>query len=969
MVPVWKKVKCSASAVIASAMLFSYPAFYADLSVHAQEEDAGSEFVWSRENTYSDYSDMYSGIQFCTGETVVRGTDFTDASGGDFSEGSFGNEEDCVKDDVLIWNSSAGTVTWKVDIPETALYNIALSYCPVVSNSTVTDLSLRIDGKTPFDAASRILLNKVWVNEHEITVNSAGNQIRPSQIQCSRWIKADLNDSDGLFNDPLAFYLEKGTHEITLEASRAYIAIEWLKFYHRQIPSGYSAGAPSQAGLDATPSTLIRIEGEDAAWKSDSTLYPTYDNSSYLASPSDPGRIVYNTIGDSNWKKAFQTVTWKIPASEISADGWYRLGIKARQRYMRGFNSARRIYIDGEVPCSEFENVRFMYSDRWQNVVPGTDDGEDIYVFLTAGTEHTITMEAVPGDIGEALRRLEPKVTELNEYYRRILMITGPSPDKYTDYNVDRVIPGLTGDFRRLSSELKDIKKYIEDMTGFSGSEAAGIERMYVVLDKCTEKPSRIPSYLSQLKDNIAAVSSWMRDYRDQPLEVDYIELASADREFSSVKEKLIPSVVFGFKAFAASFTRDYSVVSGTSDENALDVWVNLGRDQALAVKELTESDFIPKYGIPVNISIVQGGVVEAALAGKGPDIALFLGGEFPVNLAARGLLDELGSREGFDELRQNWHSEAVTQYTYNGGIYGVPLSQSFPVMFYRKDILTEAGIDRLPETWDDLVEMMPALQRNHLYAGLVLPPSNIAPSTEPGHTFALLMLQNGLNYYNSSMTATSFDSVNAVQAFEKWTDFYTDYRFEQVYDPFSRFRDGTYPIVIQNYTFYNQLKSAAPELNGLWDFTVVPGTRQADGTVSHAANSAGSGAVVFSSAENRDDAWQFLRWFSSTEIQTEYGTLVEGLLGTMGRFDAANTETLAQLSWSPDELHRLEKQRNELKEIPVIPASYAVTRNIMTAFRETVNEHRNPRDTIMWYNRDINTEIARKRDSLGLNK
>ena len=53
--------------------------------------------------------------------------------------------------------------------------------------------------------------------------------------------------------------------------------------------------------------------------------------------------------------------------------------------------------------------------------------------------------------------------------------------------------------------------------------------------------------------------------------------------------------------------------------------------------------------------------------------------------------------------------------------------------------------------------------------------------------------------------------------------------------------------------------------------------------------------------------------------------------------------------------------------EIPVIPASYAVTRNIMNAFRETVNENQNPRDTLVWYNRDINDEITRKRENLGL--
>ena len=257
---------------------------------------------------------------------------------------------------------------------------------------------------------------------------------------------------------------------------------------------------------------------------------------------------------------------------------------------------------------------------------------------------------------------------------------------------------------------------------------------------------------------------------------------------------------------------------------------------------------------------------------------------------------------------------------------------------------------------------MLPALQRNYMSAGLVLPPNNISPATETGHTFAMLMLQKGQNYYNEDLSASCFSTVDAVQSFEEWTDFYTKYSFEQSYDPFSRFRTGEYPIVISNYTFFNQLSAAAPEIKGLWDFCQVPGTVQSDGSISHAANSNGSGAVIFSKVKNKEDAWKYISWFTDTETQVEYASQIEGLMGIMGRFDTANTEALQRLSWSKDELERLNAQRSQLIEIPIIPASYAVTRNIMNAFRETVNEGENPRDTLIWYNRDINDEIERKR-------
>ncbi|MBQ4534470.1 MAG: extracellular solute-binding protein, partial [Ruminococcus sp.] len=503
----------------------------------------------------------------------------------------------------------------------------------------------------------------------------------------------------------------------------------------------------------------------------------------------------------------------------------------------------------------------------------------------------------------------------------------------------------------------------IEKLGGSYGSEAAVLENTAVILDKCVKKPVEIPSYLARIKDSITSLSAWMRECREQPLEIDYIEFASADRKFTSCKRKIMKSAKFSFKAFISSFFQDYTTLSDITGETAIEVWVALGRDQAEIVRDMTESQFIPEYGIPVSVNLVNGGVVEAALAGKAPDAALFLGGEFPVNLASRGLLTDFSQYDDFGEMSQRFGESAMVQYSWDGGCYGIPISRSFPMMFYRTDILSELGYDHPPETWDELMKMLPAIQRNYMNAGLVLPPNNISPATEAGHTFAMLMLQNGKSYYNDDLTATSFDSVEAYRCFEQWTDFYAKYSFEQSYDAFSRFRTGEYPIVIANYTFFNQLEEASPEIRGLWDFCQVPGTLRADGTVSHAVNSSGSGAVVFSSAENQEGAWEFVKWFTSTEVQTELGMRLEGLNGVMGRFDTADPQALRQLSWSEEELSRLMDQYEELAEIPIIPSSYAVTRNIMNAFREVVNDGENPRDTLLWYNRDINDEIERKNE------
>ena len=941
--------------------------------------DTGGDLTYEEQETYSDYYDQYAEQPRPATEIAVSGANFQKADCESYEAGSYTDKNGESRNNALIWNNAEGSFSYQLNVPETGIYSVQMTYCPIVSNTSEISVSLAIDGEVPYDTASRLKLNKVYQNKTEIKTDDVGNQVRPAQEQIELWQTTWLGDSDGLFNEPVFFYLEKGTHEITLSSEKAYFALETIRFAQPEEVSDYDTYVSSvnaSVSKESTPSGVVRIEGENAVLKSDSVLYPTYDNSSSSISPSDPKHMLYNTIGSGNWEKALQTITWQVDAGTLAGDGWYKLGIKARQEEMRGFYSNRRIYIDGKVPSEEFDQVKFYYDTDFRMTTVQNDDGEDVYVYLTAGEDHTITMEVIPGEIGDSMRQLDAIVLDLNTYYRKIVMITGPEPDKYTDYYVHEKIPELVDEFQRISDELKAIQGHIESLANSKGSEAASLEQMTVILDKCISEPLQIPNYLSQIKDYITSLSSWMRDYRDQPLEVDYLELASPDADFPSAKAGFWSAISYSFQRFTASWDEDYSSLSSTTGDDAIEVWVSLGRDQAQVVKDLVESEFQQQYNVPISINLVVGGVVEATLADKGPDVALFLGGEFPVNLAARGLLADVSQMDGYDEMTRLYQDTAMVPYQYEGGTYGLPLTRSWAMMFYRKDVLSELGFTQAPQTWEELIDMLPALQRSYMSAGLVLPAvaadanqATISAATESGLTFASLLLQRGQNYYNSAQTKTTFDTNAAIDAFEMWTDFYTKYDFDQQYDAFSRFRTGEYPVVVSDYC--NQLAVAAPEIDGLWGFAPIPGTLQEDGTVSHAVNSNNTGAVIFNKVDKKtngmDNAWTFLKWFCSTEVQVEYGTQIEGLLGQMGRYATANTEALTQLAWSTDEANTILGAMDELEEIPIIPASYSVTRNVMNAFRDVVNNNENPRDTLMSYNRDINEEITRKRENLGL--
>lgn len=922
-----------------------------------------------RQTSYTNYVKKYADAARPDQTVEVLGKDYDPAS---VTDAQITVTTVDGENDVMQWANQEGSVSWTVNIPETGVYNIKMIYEALESNTNDVEFSLLIDGESPYATASRITLSKRWINESEIKQDSRQNDIRPGQISTPCWQETPLEDIDGLFNEPLEFYMEAGEHTITFESEKAEFAVKSFTFYQYEAPAAYTA--PSDSDLTQAQGQKVTLEGETAAYKSSRTLYPTSDKSSYLTSSangSSPTKTRYNTIGSGSWTQSTQTVTWEF---NVDKAGYYKIGIRGRQDQMRGMYSNRRLYVNGEVPCLEANQIKFYYDTDWSITTPKSENGDDLYFYLQAGT-NTISLEAVPGEIGEIMGNLDELVYNINSYYRQIRQITGPDPDEYNNYMIDTAIPSIVPDFKEYAKTLRDKKAEIEKLSGSGGTEAETLEKMAIVLDKCIKKPDLIPEMMSQIKDNITSVSSFVNQYREQPLEVDMIEVATSDQDFTSCDKSFFGSLGFGFKGFIGSFFEDYNALSD-EDESAMECWVMLGRDNAEALQQLISSEYNPTAKTKINLKLVQGGIVEATFAGKGPDLALFMGGDFPIQLAARGVLTDLTTFSDFDEVKSRFADDATVLYQYNGGTYGLPCDQTFPMLFYRSDILSEYGIDPATDlnTWDGLLNCLPTLQRNYLEVGLILPvmtstggTTQVSAITEPGNTFAMLLLQQGLNYYNEEQTKTTFDTQEAVNAFDTWTKFYTTYSFQQTYDAFTRFRTGDMPVVIQNYTFYNQLSVAAPEIKGCWGFQPVPGTVQEDGTINHAANSNGSGAIIFTKAADQEGAWDFIKWFTSTDAQVKYGNNIESILGTMGRYATANEEALQQLSWTTSEVNLLLDQLNSQVEIPIIPASYGVTRNVMNAFRAVVNDYDNARDTLFWYNKDINDEITRKLEDLGL--
>ena len=300
--------------------------------------------------------------------------------------------------------------------------------------------------------------------------------------------------------------------------------------------------------------------------------------------------------------------------------------------------------------------------------------------------------------------------------------------------------------------------------------------------------------------------------------------------------------------------------------------------------------------------------------------------------------------------------------------MYALPEQEYFDVLFYRKDILAELGIE-LPQTWDDLYRIIPILQKHNLDFGLpVSTPAGVDHNVlPPNPTFAMLLFQSDGGFYLDGGRRSGLDSEASIRAFTTWTQFFTAYKLDLEYDFGNRFRTGEMPLAIQRYNQYNMLAVFAPELRGLWDFGPVPGTRMPDGTVRREVISDSTACIIMKSSPRKDTAWEFLKWWTSDTVQTRYGRELESLLGAGGRYPTANVNALTALPWPVSVLRNLQAQWPWVRGIPELPGGYYTGRHLDNAFRKVVYDGDNPRDTLLDYVDTINDEIRLKRKEFGL--
>lgn len=857
-------------------------------------------------------------------------------------------------------------IEYEFTVETEGLYDLSLLYYPVEGKNSAIQRSIFLDGTLPYEELSLVEFQRVWtvedvafyVNEDGVTVrrwskDNQGNDLKPGCVEAPEWIESFLYDSEGYVTTQMALYLTAGTHTISLVGLREPMLIRRLRLSNRVSTQDYEAvkAAWDEAGVQDTSGHVIRIEAENATKTSSQMLYAKQDQSSPAVYPASAKELLNNTIGGDSWRLNGQWIEWDF---EVPETGYYHIALMDKQNFVKGIYVSRRITIDGAAPFSEMLNYGFAYSSNWRKDVLSDDGGEAYRFYLEAG-KHTIRMEVVLGEFADIISDVQDCVSQLNSIYRSVIRITGVAPDQYRDYEIERNLPELEGQLIRVRQELDGAITSLLALIGDNSDKEAVLITMRDQLDELIYDQERFTEVLASYKVNVRATATWITQVIAQPLQLDRLYVYSPDCEIKVEKLGFWAGLWHELCRLFYSFVIDYNQIGNVSedDSSAITLWIGTGRDQANVIKSMIDATFTPTTGINVNVQLVDmNTLLRATLAGQGPDVAiqvpntngaagavLTTGNDSAVNYGIRNAVVDLSQFPDYEQVAQRFSQSALVQLGFHGAAYGLPETQTFPMMFYRKDILSELGLE-IPQTWDDVKVAMTVLAKNQMEFGML-------PSEQ---VFAMLLYQNGGAYYNEDGSRSALDSDEAINSFKQYCEYYTDYKLDKETSADQRFRTGECPIIIADYTLYNNLQVSAPDIDGLWSIAPVPGTRKADGTIDRSVGSTGLTSLMMSATTQKEACWEFLKWWTSDEVQTNFGYEMESLQGKAGRVPTANLQAFQKLAWKASDMEALLEQYQWVRGIPQVPGGYYSWRNVNNAFYTvtTDTDFASPREELM---------------------
>ncbi len=853
-------------------------------------------------------------------------------------------------------------VGFDVTVPADGEYTLAFD-AAAPPESSVPEARLLIDGAYPISALQRFLFPVYYRSVSNIFPKDRyGNDALIRQDRELHWSTAAVRDVNFSYPYPLRVNLTAGTHhfEFTLTEGTLYLGSVYVQAFSAY--PDYAEYLTAQSATDASD-FLLTLEAELPSYKNDTSVRPA-TNRSITVTPYDTYCQLMNTLGGESWKYSGSAVYYEFNAP---ADGLYAITLRTMQNTRSNFTVFRRIIVNGEVPFEQFNAVPFPYSADWMDVHLG---GETPYrVFLHEGV-NVLGIEATNAPYLRAIETIQQALIDINALALEINRLTGNQRDPYREWVISDYIPDIEGRLNTIAQNLIDDQEVLLaiDQSGAS-PEILTYQMAIDNLLFLASEPDQIPVYMSRLSVGTGSAAQQLGSLlpllQNQPLAIDRIIIHSPDQVPVTPAVPLTTSLLEDVRRFIYSFQPD-PYLSLEAEEGELEVWVNRPRQYVNLLQLMADTTFTPVTGIRVKFSIMpdESKLILANAAGIQPDVALGVSTDKPYELAVRNALYDLRSFPDFDSYIRVFAPGSLLGYIINDSVYAIPETQDAWVTFYRQDILDSLGIP-VPRTWDDVIEILPELQRYGMNFNTPLS----AGAGQRNYIFtAPYMFNFGAELYSQGGFATGLESDEAVAGVRFMADSFTIYGMPLTTVSFYQdFRYGTLPIGVANIVeMYVKLMTAAPEIGGLWDIDLYPATVLPDGTENRYATGSAQTSIMFQNTDMPEEGWQFLQWWMSTETQIEFADQLVLNYGLEYLWFSANLDAFDRMDIPEEHRAVIAEQWQWLQEPVRLPGSYMQERELSNIWNRIVFDGINPRVAIDRSVIIINREITRKMEEFG---
>lgn len=864
--------------------------------------------------------------------------------------------------DIYYINEVNSEVKINVGNIEEALYYVNIDYYDLESNIDDTQLSILINGETPFHESETITLPSVWeFVSDEFSVDRYKNEIQPQSEKLFSWSNFIAKDRTGLHPKPFLYYL-KPNDEITIRHRNyefilgevSLVTIDDLNTYE-----DYSANY-----LNETKQTdLIVVSARNINNRSDASIR--------LRADQNPTNLYYdtqhlklNTILSDSWQNGGQTISYLV---DVPKAGLYNLAFKYRQYVLSDMSVFRTIRVNGSIPFKELESYAFPFTQDFLNRTLVNEKEEPLWIYLDEG-ENEISLESNSYPYRNAIEKLKEIMMKIQNLSLEVKRYTSGGQDRFRDWDIEEYFPNAQSDINSWADELDELFLSLRDIA--NKKDASAMSNIKVAASRLRNIAKRInslPSLIPQFSDGDSSVNQLLgiltQNFMLAGLEIESM-MVYGNKKLPKPHPNFFVGLYEGTARLVLSFVNNpYKATKSKDDE--LTVWVNHPRQYIEVMQTMIDSQFEGEYRVTLSQMPDQNKLILANASNTSPDVAIGIDHYIPYEFAIRDAALDLRKFKGYEDLVSKFSKGAMIPYVFEDGVFALPETQNFWVTFYREDILNSIGITEIPQTWDEVIAILPILQS---YGMNYFVPLAQFTGLKPFNATLPFIYQFGGDLYTENGMQTAINSEETLQGIKLMSDLFTLYNMPRhVASFYNHFRYGMLPIGIADLGTYLLLQNVAVELDGLWKMDLHPGVfnEESNEIVRYSAGGAQS-SMILSTTKKPQAAWDFLEWWMSTEVQSEFSLTLQSTYGRTYFWNSANLEAFESASMPRQYKDIVLKQWDYMLEASRIPGAYMVEREISNAWTKIVFENVNPRQALDEAVRISNREILYKMSEFG---